>query len=123
VLYYTDSLLDIGETMPVKVIDLQIVGDGSRGAVTIESDLQSFPLQIEELTSASARSFVLAEATKAGIKGLLGISRTVDAPYPVNNKGETIENLTDKNGDPLPPQSPRMQPQAYRARYEVTGRQ
>lgn len=108
--------------MAVKVIETQIVGDGTRGAVTIESDLQSFPLQIEELTSAGARNFVLAEATKAGIKGLLGISRTVDAPYPINSKGETIENLKDKNGEFLPPNSPRMQPQAYRAKYEVTGR-
>lgn len=109
--------------MAVKAIEVQLVGDGSRGSVTIESDLDSFPLQIEELTAAKAREFVLAESVKAGIKGLPGISRTIDPPYPVNSKGEAIENLKDKNGEPLPPQSPRCQPAAYRARYEVTARQ
>jgi hypothetical protein len=112
-----------GQTMGVKAIKVELFGDGSRGGVTIESDLESLPLQIEELTSAKAREFVLAESVKAGIKGLPGISRTVDPPYPVNSKGEAIENLKEKNGDPVPPQSPRAQPVAYRARYEVTARQ
>ena len=109
--------------MAVKSIEVKLVGDGSRGSVTIESDLDSFPLQIEELTAAKAREFVLAESVKAGIKGLPGISRTIDPPYPINSEGEAIENLKDKNGDPVPPQSPRAQPVAYRARYEVTARQ
>lgn len=109
--------------MAVKAIGVELVGDGSRGAVTIESDLPEFPLQIDELTSAKAREFVLAETVKAGIKGLPGISRTIDPPYPVNSAGEAIENLKDSDGNPVPPQSPRAQPVAYRARYEVTARQ
>lgn len=109
--------------MAIKAIKTELVGDGSRGAVTIESDLGELPLQIEELTSSRARETVLAEAVKAGIKGLPGISRTVDPPYPVNADGETIENLKDDEGNPLPPQHPRAQPKAYRARYEVTARQ
>jgi len=109
--------------MAVHTIEVKLVGDGSRGSVTIESDLAKFPDQIEELTSARAREFVLAETVKAGIKGLPGISRTIDPPYPVNNDGEAIENLTDEHGIAVPPQSPRAQPAAYRARYEVTARQ
>ncbi len=109
--------------MAIKAIKVELHGDGSRGAVTVESDLKEFPLQIEELTSSKAREQVLAEAVKAGIKGLPGISRTVDPPYPINSNGEAIENLKDDEGNPLPPQHPRAQPAAYRARYEVTARQ
>ena len=107
----------------IKAIKVELVGDGSRGAVTIESDLKEFPLQIEELTSAQARENVLAEVVKAGIKGLPGISRTVDPPYPVNSDGDAIENLKDDEGNPLSPRHPRSQPVAYRAKYEVTARQ
>ena len=108
--------------MSVKVVKVELVGDGTRGAVTIESDAKSFPDQIEELSNATSRGFVLQAAVKEGIKGLPGISRTVDPPYPVNAQGETIENLKDAEGNPLPPQSPRCQPKAYRAKYEVTAR-
>jgi hypothetical protein len=109
--------------MGLKVIKVELVGDGTRGAVTIESDAKEFPTQIEELGSSAARGFVLQAAVKEGIKGLPGISKTVDPPYPVNVKGEVIENLKDDEGKPLPPQAPRCQPSAYRARYEVTARQ
>jgi len=109
--------------MAVKALQVELVGDGSRGSVLIESDLPVFGSQIEELTSSRAREFVLASTVKAGIKGLPGISRMVDPPYPVNADGETIENLKDADGSALPPRSPRAQPKAYRARYEVTARQ
>jgi hypothetical protein len=120
-------LLVFGQTkeiaMAVKAIAVELHGDGSRGSVTIESDLREFPMQIEELTSSKAREHVLSEAVKKGIKGLPGISRTVDPPYPVNADGQAIENLQDEDGNPLPPQHSRAQPVAYRARYEVTARQ
>lgn len=109
--------------MAVSVVEVSLSGDGSRGSVLIESDLDNFGMQIEELGSAAARSIVIGAAVKEGIKGQPGISRTVDYPYPVNSKGEAIENLKDKDGDPLPPKSPRMQPVKYQARYEVTARQ
>ena len=109
--------------MAVKAIEVKLEGDGSRGSVLIESDLQEFGSQIEELTSAKAREHVLMTVVKEGIKGQPGISRTVEPPYPINSLGETIENLKDDEGNPLPPQAPRMQPNAYRARYEVTARQ
>ncbi len=100
-----------------------IVVEGNRAEATIESELKSLPLQIEEVGSAAARNLVLAEASKAGIKGMPGISRTVNAAFPVNSDGVAIENLTDEQGNPLPPQHPRMQPVAYRATYEITARQ
>lgn len=109
--------------MAVKALKVELFGDGSRGSVLIESDLPIFGNQIEELTSARAREFVLASTVKEGIKGLPGISRMIDPPYPVNSEGETIENLKDVDGNAIPPQSPRAQPRAYRARYEVTARQ
>lgn len=109
--------------MAVKVIQVELTGDGSRGSVLVESDAGTFPMQIEELHSAKAREFVLSEAVKSGIKGLPGISRTVDPAYPVNYAGETIENLKGEDGQPLSPQHARCQPHAYRARYEVTARQ
>jgi hypothetical protein len=109
--------------MAVKAIEVRLDGDGSRGSVLIESDLESFPAQIEELGSAKAREHVLMSAVKEGIKGQPGISRTVEPAYPINFQGETIENLKDEDGKLLPPQAPRMQPHAYRARYEVTARQ
>ena len=109
--------------MAVNTVEVKLEGDGSRGSVLIESDLTELSAQIEELGSAKAREHVLMAATQKGIKGQPGISRTVDPPYPLNAFGETIENLKDDDGEPLPPQSPRMQPQKYRARYEVTARQ
>jgi|GEM_PF-4572774 len=109
--------------MAIKIVKVELPGDGSRGAVTIESDLKEFSMQIEELTSSKAREDVLSATVKEGIKGLPGISRTVDPPYPINSDGETIENLKDEEGNALPPQHPRAQPTAYRARYEVTARQ
>lgn len=109
--------------MAVQAIEVKLDGDGSRGSVLIESDLPELSLQIEELGSAKAREHVLMAAVKEGIKGQPGISRTVEPPYPINAFGETIENLKDEDNQPLPPQSPRMQPQKYRARYEVTARQ
>jgi hypothetical protein len=108
--------------MPVNVIDVTITGDGSRGHVTVESDLEKFPAQIEELQSAKTREAVLLAIVKEGITGNPGISRTVDPAYPINSKGEAIENLKDEEGNPLPPQHALMQPKAYRARFEVTAR-
>lgn len=107
----------------INIVEVTLTGDGSRGSVLIESDLKKLSSQIEELSSASAREQVLLAAVKEGIKGQPGISRTVDPPYPVNSDNETIENLTDEDGSPLPATSPRCQPQKYRARYEVTARQ
>jgi len=109
--------------MGLNVVEVNLTTDGSRGNVLLESDLDSLPMQIEELGSSKAREFAIGAAVKEGIKGQPGISRTSEYPYPINSKGETIENLKDKNGEPLPPQSPRMQPVNYRIRYEVTARQ
>lgn len=109
--------------MAISTLEVNIVGDGSRGAVTVASDLPGFPDQIDELTSARAREAVLTAAVKAGIKGSPGISRMVDPPHPINSQGETIENLKDEEGNALTPQHARSQPAAYRARYEVTARQ
>tara|TARA_R110000824_G_scaffold7308_2_gene32930 strand:+ start:652 stop:981 length:330 start_codon:yes stop_codon:yes gene_type:complete len=109
--------------MTVRAIEVEIVGDGSRGSVLIESNAESFGAQIEELGSAKAREFVLASITKEGITGLPGISRAIDPAYPINFKGETIEQLKDDDGELLPPTHARCQPAAYRARYEVTARQ
>lgn len=109
--------------MAVTALNVEILGDGSRGVVTIESNLPSFADQIEELQSAKARDFVLQAAVKAGIKGLPGISRTVDSAYPVNEKGEALENLKDAKGNPIPLTDKRATPKSYRARYEVTARQ
>jgi hypothetical protein len=92
--------------------------------VLIESDLESFTAQIDELGAADARNFVLQSVVKAGIQGTPGISRMVEGAHPVNSKDETIDgDLKDNNGDPLPATHPRMQPAKYRARYEVTARQ
>ena len=109
--------------MAVTALSVEILGDGSRGVVTIESDLLDFVQQIEELQSAKARDFVLQATVKAGIKGLPGISRTVDSPYPVNKDGEPLETLKDKKGVPIPLTDERAAPKSYRARYEVTARQ
>lgn len=109
--------------MAVTALNVEILGDGSRGVVTIESNLPSFTDQIEELQSAKARDFVLQATVKAGIKGLPGISRTVDSPYPVNEKGEALETLKDNKGNPIPLTDKRATPKSYRARYEVTARQ
>lgn len=110
--------------MAATAIEVKLDGDGSRGSVLLESDMDAFPAQIEDLGSAAARTAVLMAATKAGIKGQPGISRAIDPPYPVNFQEETIDgSLKDDDGNPLPPQSPRMQPSKYRARYEVTARQ
>jgi len=109
--------------MAISTLEVALVGDGSRGAVTVASDLPGFPDQIDELTSARAREAVLAAAVKAGIKGSPGISRMVDPPHPVNSQGEVIEDLKDKEGNALAPQHERCQPKSYRARYEVTARQ
>ena len=53
--------------MAVNVIDVQITGDGSRGSVVVESDLESLPGQIEELQHAKTRETVLLQ--KEGITG------------------------------------------------------
>lgn len=109
--------------MAVSALQVDLVGDGSRGVVLIESDLPSFVDQIEELRSAKAREFVLQATVKAGIKGLPGISRTVDSPYPVNSEGESLDNLKDDKGNAIPLTDKRAAPKSYRARYEVTARQ
>ncbi len=107
----------------INIVEVTLTGDGSRGSVLIESDAKKLGSQIEELSSAGAREDVLLAAVKEGIKGQPGISRTVDPPYPINLEGETIEDLKDEEGNPLPPTAPRCQPVKYRARYEVTARQ
>ena len=107
----------------MRALEVVIFGDGSRGRVLLESDAESFPLQIEELGSAKARELVLGAVTKEGINGIPGISRAVDTAYPVNSQGETIEGLRGDDGELLPPTHARCQPVAYRASYEVTARQ
>ena len=109
--------------MAVSVIEVKLGGDGSRGSVLIESGMPELSQQIEELTSAPARESVLMAAVKEGIKGQPGISRMVDPPYPLNAFGEDIVDLKGDDDQPLPAASPRMQPEKYRARYEVTARQ
>jgi len=109
--------------MAVNTLEAKVSQGGSRGDVLIESDLESFPAQIEELMSAGARDHVLSSAVKEGIKGQPGISRMSEPPHPLNYLGESIENLKDEDGVALPPRHPRMQPSKYQARYEVTARQ
>jgi hypothetical protein len=101
----------------MKIVSMEI--HGSRGKVTVESELDSLPNQIEELASAAAKNFALASSVEGGIKGSPGISRTVDSPFPVNSEGETIGNL-EEDGKPLPPDHPRCQAKAYRVTFEIT---
>jgi hypothetical protein len=109
--------------MAIKAIEVELSADGTRGAVVLQSDAAEFPQQIEELQSAACRNEAIKAAVGAGIKGLPGISRTVDPAYPVNSKGEVIEGLADNKGVPLSPSHARMQPAAYRTKYEITARQ
>lgn len=106
--------------MSVKVTEVSVLGDGSRGVVSLISDKDAFADQIEELSSAKAREEAIVAVAKKGVKGQPGISRIVNPPHPVNAFGEVIENLKDSAGEPLPQQSPRMQPQHYRITYELT---
>ena len=109
--------------MAVKTITVELFGDKSRGRITVESDCPQFPNQIEELQSATTRAFVLTEAIRAGIRGVPGISRVAESPFPVNTAGTPLDELRDEEGNQLPFNHPDMQPIAYRATYEVTARQ
>lgn len=108
--------------MAVKLVKVTTSDDASRAFVTVGSDLKDLPAQIEELQAAGARHFALAEAVKAGIKGTPGISRTTEGCYPVNSKGQSIYDLKDDAGNPLPPAHPFMQPVGYQSTFEVTAK-
>ena len=104
--------------MGIKAIAVELSSGNTRGKVTIESDLEDFAAQINELTSAEARHEVLRAAVEKGATGSLGISRLVDPPHPVNSEKESIMEMDAS----VPMQSPLRRIASYRATYEVTGR-
>jgi hypothetical protein len=96
--------------------------DGSRAVVTVISEKATFPEQIEELQSASARELALKAAATAGIKGNPGISGWAESPNPRNSKGQALEEIKGEDGKPLPFNHPDMQPAYYQAAFEITAK-
>lgn len=96
--------------------------DRGRVVVVIEcSETSQFAQAITELGEIGARNLALSYAAANGIAWPC-INGNVGHPYAVNSEGYSLENVKDENGDPLPPQNPRMQPARYRIDIPVTRR-
>lgn len=93
--------------------------DNSRAIVVIESANDNGAQAIEELSTADARNLALGYASRRGVSDPR-LSGVTPYPYPVNSEGLTLDRVVDQAGQPLPPQSPRMQPARYRVDIPVT---
>lgn len=106
----------------IEVVECVLGNDGTRAVVTVSSNAESFPQQIDELSSAAARNAALKAASAAGIKGSPGISGTAQAIHPRNKEGKAIEDLKDADGKPLAFDHPDAQPAYYQAGFEITAK-
>jgi len=90
-------------------------GDRSRGVVVIESDAPGPPFteSFHELDSTDARNLALQFSAGCGLAPPR-INGNVIGPYPINGEGLSLEHVKDGQGQPLPPQHPRMQVARYR---------
>ncbi len=98
----------------------QILPDRSRGIIVLESDRGpgEFDQAFAELQDASARTAAQGHAALLGIAPAY-LNGNVQGPYPVNAEGLGLENVRDKDGQPLPQTHPRMQPARYRIEVPV----
>lgn len=96
--------------------------DKGQGVVVVECDRASeFNLAIEELQGIGARNLAIGYATSHGV-GDARINGNIGYPYPVNSKGQSLEQVKDDDGNPLPPSHALMQPARYRTDVPVTRR-
>ena len=106
----------------IEIIEVKLGNDGTRAVVSVKSNAETFPQQIEELGSAVTRNAALKAASAAGIKGSPGISGTAQAVHPRNKDGKPLDELKDNNGKPLPLDHPDMQPGYYQCAFEITAK-
>ena len=76
---------------------------------------------IEELQHANARNMATGFASRKGV-GDARINGSLIGPYPINSKGQALDQVKDENGAALPAQHPLMQPKAYRVDIPVCRR-
>jgi len=106
----------------IEVIECILGNDGTRAVVTVRSNAETFPQQIDELSSAAARNAALKAASAAGIKGSPGISGLAQAIHPRNKEGKALEDLCDDAGKTLPFDHPDAKPAYYQAGFEITAK-
>jgi hypothetical protein len=101
----------------IVVAACQFQPDRSKGVVVVESDLGSsggsFQQAFSELESQDAVNVAQRYAVQCGCAPAR-LNGNKIGPYPVNSEGLSLEHVKDGNGNPLPPQHPRMQPARYR---------
>ncbi len=96
--------------------------DMSTGTIVVESTNDSqFNMAIEELQHANARNMATGYAVRQGMSDAR-INGSLIGPYPVNSKGQVLDQVKDEAGASLPPQHPDMQPKAYRVDVPVCRR-
>lgn len=93
----------------------QFTADRSRGVVVVESDRDGPPFNESffELEASDARQYAIGYAQVMGVTPPR-INGNTQGPYPVNSEGLALDQVRGDNGQPLPPQHPRMQPKRYR---------
>ena len=101
--------------MALHVVSDTFTTDFSSGKVILRSDLSEFPSQIDELMSTAARVQALNHAAQRGCPDPR-INGNSGSPFPINHKGEDIEEVRKKD---LPVAHPDMQPHDYRVEVPV----
>lgn len=97
---------------------LDVSSDGNSAVVTIGCDNPQHNLAIEELQSTDARHLATAYAAQQGM-GDPRINGNLIGPYPINHAGKPLDQMTDDQGQPLPPTHQDMQVAAYRVGVPV----
>jgi hypothetical protein len=98
----------------------QFSQDLAQGTVVIESDnTDHFPTAIDELQGTEARNLATGFAATRGTPDPR-INGQTPGPYPINVEGLPLEQVRGDDGQPLPPQHPRMQVARYRIDIPVT---
>lgn len=112
---------DDAQTMFVVTDECRFSDDMGRGIITIQSVNPEFPRGIEELQGMASRNLATKYAAARGM-GNPAINGSAIGPYPVNEDGLGLEKVADAQGRALPPQHPKMQPNAYRIDVPVCRR-
>ena len=100
----------------------KFASDMSTGTMVIESSNDSqFNMAIEELQHANARNMATGFASQKGM-GDARVNGSLIGPYPINSKGQALDQVKGEDGASLPPQHPDMQPKAYRVDVPVCRR-
>jgi hypothetical protein len=115
---FEDSKYKDGNVFVVENVS-KFTTDLSSGSIVVESNAPDAYTALEDIYSIKARNLAIAYAAQKGVADPR-INGNLHTQMALNSKGEYLENVKDKEGNPLPPSHPDMQPTSYQVTIPIT---